>query len=238
MDPAIDPSLWNDQPDMSKIDPSITLPNQPDEAPCTCLSIMYLTLTELQTLSSFSFPAVVPPLRQAMSTASSIIHCDKCPKGTFSAIQNVQSLSALLAAIGERFHRVLFDIESEADRLERTGEKKPFRVGDNNPALQHLHTGTLDCPMGFNIQLEPKDWKALAKKALQTEVLGGGSNSTPFTTLLDQFEERQHRWHMNHDNLEERIRIFGEHNMCRPGDAQCVRTINQVRNMIAQMKWE
>lgn len=238
MDPSIDPSLWNAQPAVSKIGHAMNLPSQPAEVSCTCLSIMYLTLTELQTLPSFAFPAVIPPLRQAMNTASSIIHCEKCPQGTFSTIQNVQSLTALLAAIAERIHRVLFGIEEEAERLELTGEKKPFRVGDNSPQLQHLHTGTPDCPMGFNIHLDGKDWKALAKKALRTEVMGGGSNPTPFTDLLDQFEERQHRWHKSDLNLEERKRIFGEHSMCRPGDAQCVRSINHVRAMITQMQWE
>jgi hypothetical protein len=238
IDSTIDPSLWNPQPSLSKPDHSMNLPDQPGEVTCTCLSIMYLTLTELQTLPSFSFPAVIPPLRHAMNTTSSIIHCEKCPQGVFSTIQNVQSLSALLSAIAERLHRVLFNIEEEAERLERTGEKKPFRVGDSSPALQHLHTGTPDCPMGFNIHLDGKDWKALAKKALRTEVMGGGSNPTPFNGLLDQFEERQHRWHKSDRNMDERKRIFGEHNMCRPGDAQCVRTINHIRVMINQMQWD
>lgn len=179
----------------------------------------------------------MPPLRHAMSTVSTIIHCEKCPNGTFSSIQNVQSLSALLSAIAERFHQILFEVDREAERLERSGEKKTFRIGDSDPALQHLHTGTEDCPMGYNIELDAKEWKSLVKKAIRTEVIGGGSNPTPFSALLDQFEERQYRWHTGDNHLEERARIFGQNNMCRPGDAHCVRMINHVRAMIRNMQF-
>ena len=74
-----------------------------------------------------------------------------------------------MKAVVERFNKVLIEVDREALRLEETGQKKPYRIGDNNPALQHLHTGTLDCPMGFNIEIEGKDWKKLVKTALKTE---------------------------------------------------------------------
>ncbi|KAF2189498.1 hypothetical protein K469DRAFT_658388 [Zopfia rhizophila CBS 207.26] len=241
INPMIDPSLWNATATSPKFDSPIALElNQPAEAPCTCLSIMYLTLTDLQTMTSFAFPGVVPTLRQAINTASLIMQCEKCPKEPFSAIQNVMTLSSLLSALAARFHKVLHEIDIEADRLERTGEKKPFRIGDTNPALQHLHTGTPDCPMSFNIELEAKDWRQLAKKALKTEVLGGGSNPTPLSTLLDQMEARQRRWHTDNTNHEERARIFGSQNMCsaKGNDATCLRMVNQVRGMVANMVWE
>ncbi|KAH7114431.1 hypothetical protein B0J11DRAFT_445313 [Dendryphion nanum] len=236
-DSAIDPSLWDPThvSEGSTVDPSLT---QAPQAPCSCLSVMYLTSSDLQTLSSFSFPAVVPQLRRAVSTALDIVRCEKCPKENFGAIQNVQALSLLLSAIAERYHKVLSEINSEAERLERSGGKKPFRVGDNNPSLHHLHTGTLDCPMGFDLELEPQDWKKLAKKALKTEVMGGGHNATPFALLLDLFEERQNKWHKYHANNEERKRIFGVTNMCKPGDAMCVRMITAVRKMVENMDWD
>jgi hypothetical protein len=150
----------------------------------------------------------------------------------------VQSLAALLSAIGERFHRILQEIDRETERLEANGEKKPFRVGDNSIANAHLHTGTFDCPMGFDVNLDPMEYKRLAKKALRTEVLGGGGNPVPFSSLLDQFERRQNGWHSSNTNLEERIKMFGEQNTCRPGDAQCVRMIQTVRNMVEKLNWE
>ena len=213
-------------------------PCRQDQASCTCLSTMYLALTELQALDSFAFPAVIPVIRKAMHSAWCIIRCEKCPVDNFSAIQNVQSLSALLAAIGERFHRILQNIDQENERLEANGEKKPFRVGDNSIENAHLHTGTFDCPMGFDIELEPREWNRLSKKALRTEGWGGGGNPVPLNSLLDQFEARQNRWHADESNIEERRKVFGDYNHCKPGDAHCVRMIRMTRAVVENMKWE
>ncbi|KAF2267005.1 hypothetical protein CC78DRAFT_614459 [Lojkania enalia] len=240
----IDPSLWDAHP--TGVDParsagphvSITQ-NQHEEAPCTCLSIMYLTLTDLQTMKSFSFPAVIPTLRHAMNTASSLIHCQRCPNEPFNAVQNVLTLSSILCAVATRFHKVLDEVNKETGRLQQTGEKKLYRIGDRDPQLAHLHTGSAGCPMGFNIELEASDWRKIALKALKTEVVGGGSNPAPLTALLDQFERRQRKWHESPEHYEERARMFGAHTMGHHGEeSNCVRMINQVRRMIAAMEWE
>jgi hypothetical protein len=86
-----------------------------------------------------------------------MIHCTKCPTETFGAIQNMQALNALLSAIAERFHKVLAGIDDEAVRLEQTQGKKAFRVGDNSPENMHLHTGTLNCPMGYDLNLDAQN---------------------------------------------------------------------------------
>ncbi|KAJ4296573.1 hypothetical protein N0V90_006619 [Kalmusia sp. IMI 367209] len=170
-----------------------------------------------------------------------MIHCTKCPTETFSAIQNMQSLNALLSAITERFHKVLAGINAEAIRLEQTGEKKPFRVGDNSPENAHLHTGTLDCPMGYDLKLDPHDWKKLAKQMLRTEVDGGGHNPTPLVGLIEELEKRQNKWHNDaHMHTEERTRLFGAENMCRSkGEgAMCLRMVAHIRIMIEQLDWD
>ncbi|KAK3204039.1 hypothetical protein GRF29_106g1427830 [Pseudopithomyces chartarum] len=180
MDP-IDPLLWGHHPDDSGFNSQAnSTPGPQDNTACSCLSLMYLSLTDLQSLNDFSFPAVITRIRPALATASTIVHCPKCPMDVFSAMQNIQSLNSLLGAIAQRFHKVLTAIDEEAARLEQAGEKKPFRVGDNSPQNAHLHTGTTDCPMGYDLNLDPQDWKKLAKLALKTEVLGGGHNPMPF----------------------------------------------------------
>ena len=200
---------------------------------------MYLTLTDLQNISSCSFPSIVPSLRRALTTASTIIHCSRCPQQAFSAIQNVITLVSLLSAIAERFHKVIQEIEEEAERLEQTGEKKPFRVGDNDPAHAHLHTGSLDCPMGFNIHLDGHEWRKLTKKVLKTEVMGGGGNPTPLASLVDQMEQRQRRWHVEKADDAERQRIFGVQTCDPKGhDATCLRMVTHVRTMIDSINWE
>ncbi|KAF2637062.1 hypothetical protein P280DRAFT_472579 [Massarina eburnea CBS 473.64] len=247
IDPSIDPSLWNAQPSDSSLSnvqvehESITAPQQPSTDTCSCFSLMFLAVSELQSITSFAFPAIVPHLRSAASTANTIIHCEKCPLQAFSAIQNIQSLTSLLSSLAERYHKVLSEIEAEAARAEVAGEKKPFRVGDNSQENSHLHTGTLDCPMGFNVELEPRDWKRMCKTALKTEVLGGGGFQMPLAKLLDEFEKRQRRWHADKSmNSEERTRIFGAHDTCkgRGEMAMCLRMVHSVRKMIGTMKWE
>ncbi|KAJ4361608.1 hypothetical protein N0V95_001684, partial [Ascochyta clinopodiicola] len=116
-------------------------------------------------LPTLSFPRAIIPLRSAMSTISSVLHCPTCPLDLFSAIQNVSSLASLFKALVARFSKVLSEIDREAQLLRDQGKKKPYRIGDNDPALAHLHTGTLDCPLGFDVELEPEVWRILAKKA-------------------------------------------------------------------------
>lgn len=222
----------------------LTPPSQPDVSPpgsCTCLSITYLTLTDLQTVPSFSFPQVIIPLRKAMTTISSLIHCSTCPIDPFSAIQNVSAIVSLFKALVERFSKVLSEVDAEAKRLEAAGAKKPFRIGDNNPALGHLHTGTLDCPMGFNVDLDPETWRKLVKQALRTEVHGGGSNTTPLHGLLEESEARQQKWHENKDFLgEERRRLFGDGKHCEGDEKRACQTLGaeHIKMAIGRLNWD
>jgi hypothetical protein len=145
-----------------------------------------------------------------MDTITSVVNCPVCPKEGFSAIQNVQSIVSLFKAIVERFHKVLCEVDAEAARLEQSGLKKPYRIGDNNPALRHLHTGMPDCPMGFNINIDPGDWRKLVKAALKTEVYGDGSNQRPLMLLLKEAEARQARWHSDAEfQCDSRTRLYG-----------------------------
>jgi hypothetical protein len=207
--------------------------------PCTCLSLMYLTLSELQSVPTFHFPQVVVPLRKAMGVLSELIHCPQCPKDNFSAIQNIASIVALCKAIVERFNKVLMVIDAEAVRLEQTGQKKPYRIGDNSPELHHLHTGNLDCPMGFNIEIEAKDWKRLAKTALKTEVYGAGSNPQPLLQLVQEAEQRQKRWHEDKEyHCAEREHLFGKrtaHDASKKCEALGA---EQIRRMIGILNWD
>ena len=226
MDPLIDPSLWNLLPATSLLNAvEYASPDQSSTGSCTCLSVMYLTLTELQSITTFAFPQIIIPLRKAMNTLSDLIQCPECPKESFNAIQNVQSVFALTKAIIERFNKALYEIDTEAARLEQTGQKKSFRMGDNNPSLFHLHTGTLDCPMGFNIDLEARDWRKIVKGALKTEVYGGGSNQRPLKDLIKEAEARQLRWHSEKDCWPDgRRRLFShqEHESHKSGRCEAL----------------
>jgi hypothetical protein len=178
-------------------------------------------------------------MRKAMTAISDLIYCDQCPKESFSAIQNVQSIASLFKAVVERFNKVLVGVDTEASELERTGQKKSYRIGDNNPALFHLHTGTLDCPMGFNIELEPNDWRRIVKTALKTEVYGRGSNPRPLLDLIKESEVRQEKWHANKlPWSEEMKRLHGSEHEC--GNTQACETLGarHIRRAIDNLKWE
>jgi hypothetical protein len=174
-----------------------------------------------------------------MSALSDLIHCPHCPKESFSAIQNVQSIVAVFKAVVERFNKVLLEVDREATRLEDAGQKKPYRIGDNNPALFHLHTGTLDCPMGFNIELEPRDWRRLVKTALKTEVYGGGSNTRPLLDLVKESEGRQERWHSDkHSWSEELKQLHGQRLDCDATQGCEALGANHIRRTIDNLKWD
>jgi hypothetical protein len=187
---------------------------------------------------SFHFPQVIVPLRKAMGVMSDLIHCPQCPTDNFSAIQNISAITSLCKAIVERFSKVLMTIDAEAKRLEQSGEKKPYRIGDNTPELHHLHTGTLDCPMGFNIEIGAQDWKRLAKTALKTEVYGKGSNPRPLLQLIQEAEERGQRWHDNkHLHCKDREHLFGRDAIHRDGKCTALGA-DQIRWMISNLRWD
>jgi hypothetical protein len=171
-----------------------------------------------------------------MATISSLTHCPICPLDPYSAIQNISSLAALFKALLERFAKVLLHVQRECETLTATGGKKAYRIGDNDPALAHLHTGTLDCPMGFNIDLEPGVWKGLVKSALRTEMEGGGSNTMPVRVLLEEVEERQRRWHLGREILGEEKGVWGngrceERGVCESLGAE------QIRRVMGTLNW-
>jgi hypothetical protein len=174
-----------------------------------------------------------------MTTIASLIECPMCPLDPFSTIQNISSLVSLFKAVTERFNKVLNEVDLEAERLSTNGLKKPYRIGDNNPALLHLHTGTLDCPMGFNIDLEPLVWKNLVKTALKTEVHGGGSNPRPLIELLRETEERQKRWHNDKGFLGEEGRKLWRKGNCEKDKNTCEALGQEhIKRAIGALNWD
>ena len=119
-----------------------------------------------------------------------------------------------------------------------SGKKKPYRIGDNNPALSHLHTGTPDCPVGFNIELEPDIWKKLVKTALRTEIDGGGSNPRPLKQLLKETEERQQRWHDKSMFSGQGKSLWGQGH-CEKDKATCESLGSEhIRRVIGMLNWD
>lgn len=179
---------------------------------CACLSTLYLTLSTLNNMKSaadFTFPAALHPLREAMSTAKTVLVCEECPKSFNTGLQNTTMLGALFLSIAQRFSKVLEHIDAEAARAERAGERKRFRLTDlNGENGGHLHLGGAGCMAAFSLDLSPGEWRSMCKKVVRAEVVGpadGGDGECPgtdehsqcpyFLGLAKQMEDRQERWH-------------------------------------------
>jgi hypothetical protein len=151
-----------------------------------------------------------------MQTASDVLACDICPQKFISAIQNTQLIGTLLVTIAERFSKILEAISTEAGRAEEAGEAKKFRLADLNTSTGHLHTNGIGCAAAFNINLDPGEWRSLAKKVVRAEVYGPGDGELAdrrgwnmadswvgeghercsfFLGLAEKMRRRQEYWH-------------------------------------------
>jgi hypothetical protein len=139
---------------------------------CSCLSTSYLTLNSFQTVQDFAFPTVLSPLRSALRAIQTILFCPHCPNSCASALLNVQLLIAIFHSTLERFKRALHAIDEESDRMRREGRKKPYRVGEMSGEV--VHTGTWNCPGGFEVLLGSKEWSVLARRGVRGLLVGEG----------------------------------------------------------------
>jgi hypothetical protein len=205
-------------------------------AKCSCLSDMYLTLQTLQIYETFEFPDTLPLLRNSIQSTKAVLECPQCPKESTSAMQNIMLLTTLLTSITDCYRKLLLSIDTEAKRVEEAGEKKHFRMGDSSPEKAHLHTGTLDCPMGFYVDLNGQEWRTLARKVVKADVVGSGValNSSAVLGLADMLEERQRRWHRDPKTLEIRTHFSKDGIHCAPRDGEfsCLKMVGMVRRHV------
>ncbi len=202
---------------------------------CGCLSELYISLTNLQSLTAFTFPLALPTIRLACNAAYGFLVCQQCPKDRNTAMSNLMFLTTLLTSIVERYDRVLKQVDADAQQASGSGKAIPFRMGENRPEYAHLHTGTFDCPMGFDVDISPSEWRKLARKAIKADVLGPAPNGRQsISDIVDLFEQRQHQWHLRPDMENMRIqcgRLNGNH-VATAGDAVCLRVIQVIRDHI------
>jgi hypothetical protein len=185
---------------------STTLPSD-QQTTCNCLVTTLSALQTLQGLTKFHFPSSMGNLRNTIASLTSVVNCAVCPKQRVTAFQNSLLLQTTLTCIGERFHGLVAGLNEEHDRLVASGERPQLRIGDPNSDLS-LHTGRPDCPMGFNLSIDPVQWKTLAQNCLISLVKGPGSS---ITELIEAIETRQRKWHS--DPMSESLR---EHNGAGP----------------------
>jgi hypothetical protein len=104
-------------------------------------------------------------------------------------------LGTLLPIVAQNYGETLKEIDRQARDLHERGEIKKMRVGDMNPLT--VHTGTPDCPGGFEIQMTPNEWRDMARKVVRTDVLCSDSG---LMSLVREMETRSKARHV-HGNV-------------------------------------
>ena len=179
----------------------VSLPNgnplAAQSSDCQCLSSLTLQLSSFQSLPPTSFPYSLALPSAATKVAWSALQCQTCPDDFVSGVQNMMLLATLLTLITNEYAKILDYIDQTADKgAADKGAAVSFRMGQTDPEMMHLHTGTLDCPMGINVDIEAEDFRRMAKGAVREKVLGGPrSGEGALVTLLDKMQRRQEYWH-------------------------------------------
>ncbi|KAI4147714.1 MAG: hypothetical protein LQ341_001736 [Variospora aurantia] len=169
---------------------------------CSCLSELYSMLISFQSLPSPSFPSSRAPLTRAINLARAVVRCPFCPRDFPSALQNLMLLTTLLPLVVHGYAQVLAVVHEEATQ----GRRITYRVGDLAQAGSQLHTGTPDCPLGFNVELDSEEWAAMARKVLKQDIYGNGQSIDCLLSVVEELEQRQHIWHL--------LQPFGQHASC------------------------
>lgn len=208
--------------------------------PCACLSNIYLTLSSLHSLASHDFPFVLPALRTAISTANTVLNCPQCPKSYAMATQNIHMLLGLLMTLNDSVSKLLAAIEAEAARVAAAGQRKQFLMADAS-APAHMHTGTDDCPVRFDMALTAAEWRELARKVVKRQLVGSAAeeeaegdaaDGTLYGTLA-AFVRRQNRWHDDPEMKTLRVGAMGLESVERLEELSktklCVQNVEHVK---------
>ncbi|KAF4549489.1 Hypothetical protein D9617_21g097100 [Elsinoe fawcettii] len=179
--------------DFSMPSPTVTSP----PSSCACLSSMYLSLSNLQSMTDLSFPGSLHKLRQSISCAWNVLHCPLCPLTYLTGFQNVQLLGMFMVSVAERYSKVLAAIDAEAEDAAATGRTMSFRMGDLQMGTSHLHSADPSlCMAQICVDLDPRQWRMLVRRVVKGEIMGTTQHCCPsFMALIEGMITRQETWH-------------------------------------------
>ena len=185
---------------------------------CQCLQVLYSTLSLFASPSIPSFPYSMSLLKQATGVGRDVLQCEVCPQWHNTALQNSMMLGTLMNLIINDYAKLLRHIDERASNEDQV----VYRMGEYfTPETAHLHTGTLDCPMGISIDLSGAEWRTLARKAIRKEVVGDHPGDRCIALVLGKMKERQMKWHG------EFSRDGHQHENSTPPDDSSARTSNR-----------
>ena len=202
---------------------------------CQCIASLYVTLSSFQALPPPSFPYSMGALTKATTVAREALRCQRCPKMYALALQNLMSLCTLLPLIAHQYGKLLQYID------ERSAKGRPISVRMGEKALDqmHLHTGTADCPMAFDLDLSAKEWRAMSRKVVRRKVIGDVDSNNSLLGLIEELESRQRAWHANPILPEFKHSLSCMESTCPSGGEHlCLQMICRARRAIEHLDLE
>ncbi|KAF3393205.1 hypothetical protein DPV78_009410 [Talaromyces pinophilus] len=162
-----------------------------DDAPtCPCLSYLYLCLSTLSSLNSFSITReTTTSLYTAARTAQSVIRCEICPLRFATGMQNVMMLGTLLSVMADAWYKISLVDAGSLGRELASPEFKQLVINNKSPHVDEL------------------TWDHWLRRFLRRAIIGTpmppnlcpssvACNITPdLYSLIRELEDRQRYWH-------------------------------------------
>ena len=161
---------------------------------CKCLPQLYAFLGTFQKPMIPIYPFSLVALKKTAGFCTEAVRCQHCSTEYSSALQNSMLLGTLMNLVIIEYRKLLEHIDEQAAE----GAAKSMRMGNNTPEMMHLHTGTLDCPMGINLDLSGDEWKVLAKRTVRKEIFGPGEPN--LAQIIQEMKDRQQQWHSRYQH--------------------------------------
>ncbi|KAM9874534.1 hypothetical protein VDGL01_11364, partial [Verticillium dahliae] len=187
------PSVWIPQ---ARDTPSTALAGLLLGRPCACLATLYLILDELQQATELQFPSGLTLLRGWWEKIMAPLQCAICPQRYVTSVQNTQLISTVLISMTTNYRAILEAIDAETERSTQHSETKTWTLVQ--PASDAAGAGFSCQTVGyFVLDINPAEWRALARKTVKAEIFGVVDNKSRlyFLSLVDELEARQVRWH-------------------------------------------
>lgn len=164
-----------------------------DDAPtCPCLSYLYLCLSTLSSLNSFSITReTTTSLYTAARTAQSVIRCEICPLRFATGMQNVMMLGTLLSVMADAWYKISLVDAGSLGRELASPEFKQLVINNN----KSLHVD------------DELTWDHWLRRFLRRAIIGTpippnlcpssvACSITPdLYSLIRELEDRQRYWH-------------------------------------------
>ncbi|KAL6704029.1 hypothetical protein ACN47E_008793 [Coniothyrium glycines] len=172
----------------------------PAVAPCSCLSLAYLTITRLQYPAANDLSTAIADIKAALAAAGTILRCHHCPKQMVTAVQNLYQLSTLLISLVGRMQTVLVQVDDGA------------QTGPLLDSSAFCYPPSPDSQQSNDGRRNEHRIRLFFRKMLKETILGNHDDvgDTTLLGIMNQFENRQKEWHEDPGMYEKQAKMYGK----------------------------